>query len=126
MAHHGISVYTLLHLGIDNDLRKVLMKLYLDFPIYHVGSVGQENIFPWTLFVQVYIQQKDEPSRVLDLVHFSKASNDDVISKVKSSTWSVSTGEEDLFSARRAADLYWNTIRREMKSHRSELAAEAR
>lgn len=58
-----ISVYTLLQLGISSYQKRMLFRLYLEYPLWYLNEHVADHILPWNMFVSLTEDSVDKKTR---------------------------------------------------------------
>ena len=143
----GVSVYTLLHLGVLPNFKRKMLKMLVEFPVrsYQRSAAGVDKeeilskLLPWTLFVDTdtvgggVSTPKSKRSAKMDVaasygLHLryrdsSSASDHGSASKTALGVSIRSGGGPDSFSSeQREANLVFSILMNEFNNHRGELA----
>jgi len=103
---NGVSIYTLLHMGVVPKFKRQLLRMYMEIPFWYYGT---DSILPWTVFV---LQRHG--NFMLDI--HRETSND--IATVGISVSDTSSPQ----SERRRAKFLFKVMYNELKQHQSELS----
>lgn len=108
---YGISIYTLLHLGIVNELKVKLIQLYLQLPLWLLEMTSQEKgadeVLPWRVFVRVI-------RSLISLEYVSSNTSPQL-------TFGISSGRENILLEAKKANIFTSLLMKELKSHSAEV-----
>jgi hypothetical protein len=116
-SKNGVSVYTLLQLGLSKNQKRSLFRLYTELPIWSVqyddDSSRSDKVRPWNVFVRL----SDEKNS-LSLWHYS------MYQSQPKSEFGTSLGTSSTSSEMRKTKLLWSVLAREFDNNKGELAGE--
>jgi hypothetical protein len=141
---NGISVYTLLHLGMSPYTKRQIFKLFLDFPTWKLvdtsngDKVSTADLFSWDLFISmspidslVDTQELAKISMTYMNIASKRTPSAKSISETEkakshfgSSTIVIKSllGEVGPLVESRRDKILWRTLRKEFDEHRADMA----
>ena len=118
----GVSLYSLLHLGIIASQKKQLLEMLVSLPIWYLSQVDSEvtddldSILPWNLFLQLDISGSKRKWS------FSYHPHDEYGCLVESPSVGVKSESENAALDRLQGISTWRVIEKELGSHEADLA----
>ena len=129
----GVSVYTLLHLGVEPTVKRLLFKQYIDFPFVFLNEADQHNLSPWKMFAKVSLNlnaAKHVQEVQLDYlpgdaeevpVAGGKYQHQQEENRIRTHV-GVSSNNKNVKNELQTAQFYVEALQHELESHRGDLA----
>eukprot|EP00605_Chrysophyceae_sp_TOSAG23-4_P000612 GSChrysophyteH1.ASY1.ANO1.689.1 assembled CDS len=134
-TERGVSVYTLGHLGMDRSIRRKVLALYAELPVWVMSHTRNHDVSPWEVFATFTSEargseQVSDPHALLRL-HYYPSTNQpldhsaDASSHHEENASIIGTSLSDASTVtadRRRAKLLFSLLKQEMDRHAYELA----
>ena len=141
-AVFGLSIYTLLNLGLVPYYKRKLLKLYVDLPIWSLEANDIDGVVPRNLFLRFnaadgqdslrsnlglwYHEVGSSSGEALAMGHGHGATRLLALGAARGSILGVSAGNaavsSDVSVERRASKVLWASIKAELETHSGDLA----
>lgn len=126
----GVSLYSLLQLGIDPSQKKQLLGLFIDMPLWHLAAKTAQEALPWKIIVRhgrsgdVWSLWYGESGRSAhsELGQDGHSERDKIIEISHTSSIGVQSGRGGYVAERARAKYVYQVLRGEFESHGSEVA----
>ena len=140
---HGISVYSLLSLGLIPFYKRKLLKLYVDLPIWSLHPLEMDRVIPRTLYLRYHSMTGIESlSSTLGLWYHKEfdmqldkkwimkpsmllalgSSRGSILGVAIDEVGGTSTTGNDIDVERRVSKVLWSSLQAELTSHSGDLA----
>ena len=138
VAGRGISIYSLLHLGVDASQKRELLQLYMELPLWSLSQAEAAAVSPWTVFARPFkssphawalwhhsphdassLQAPGNPPRSPPLL---TAAAGDLVRSTHGARVGVSQGRGDFISERARAKFLFQVLSQEFERNPAEMA----